>query len=87
MSLTIWKKTNRSVTRAVLLCAKVGDFMNIRSIHIDFDKNILEINGNSVKKKTVAYLPRDDGWEISKLFKPDNSTEECDRIRVTLISG
>lgn len=69
-----------------MLCLKVGDFMNIRSIHIDFDKNILEINGNSVKKKTVAYLPRDDGWEISKLFNPDNSTEECDRIRVTLKS-
>lgn len=60
--------------------------MNIRSIHIDFDKNILEINGNSVKKKTVAYLPRDDRWEISKLFNPDNSTEECERIRVTLKS-
>ena len=44
--------------------------MNIRSIHIDFDKNILEINGFPIKKKTVAYLPRDDGWEISKLFNP-----------------
>lgn len=44
--------------------------MNIRSIYIDFDKNILEINGFPIKKKTVAYLPRDDGWEISKLFTP-----------------
>lgn len=69
-----------------MLCLKVGDLMNIRSIYIDFDKNILEINGFPIKKKTVAYLPRDDGWEISKLFKPDNSTEECDRIRVTLKS-
>ena len=68
-----------------MLCLKVGDLMNIRSINIDFDKNILEINCNSVKKKTVANLPREDGWESSKLFNPDTSTEDCDRIRVTLI--
>lgn len=70
-----------------MLCLKVGDLINIRSIYIDFDENILEINGFPIKKKTVVYLSRNDGWEISKLFNPDNSTEECDRIRVTLISG
>lgn len=60
--------------------------INIKSIHIDFEKNILEINGKPVTKKTVAYLPTDDGWEISKLFNPDVLSEKCDRIRVNFYS-
>ncbi len=48
----------------------------IRSIHIDFDNNILEINGKPHKKKTIVNLPASDGWKFRKLFNGDESNAE-----------
>lgn len=58
--------------------------MEIRSIRIDFDKNILEINGEPYKENTIVTLPGPDGWSFRKVFNiPDSvgSKEECDRLR------
>ena len=61
----------------------------IRSIKIDFDNNVLEINGKPYKKKTIVSLPTSDGWKIRKLFNGDeNSIEEnSDCLDVSFVSG
>ena len=58
--------------------------MDMHSIHIDFDKRILEINGKPYTKKTVVDLPAPDGWERRMLFNGDisNAEEAYDRITV-----
>lgn len=59
--------------------------MNINSIHIDFEKGILDINDKPVDKPTVVYIPSDDpAWNKSKLFgMPDGSeSKSYDRIKV-----
>ena len=59
--------------------------MEIRSIHIDFDQNILEINGEPCKKPMVVYLPSDSpDWETSKVFglQENQVPESYDRIKV-----
>lgn len=60
----------------------------IRSIHIDFDNNILEINGKPYKRKTIVELPGPDGWDIRKLFNgnENNAEEKNDRLNVTFVS-
>lgn len=61
--------------------------MEIKSIHIDFDNNILEINGEPYKKKTIVSLPALDGWKFRKLFNGDesNAEERSERITVEYI--
>lgn len=60
--------------------------MEIRSINIDFDNSILKINGESVNQPTIVTLPSEDGWELQKMFAPDNiplPREECNRLKLT----
>ena len=59
----------------------------IRSLYIDFDNSILEINGKPYKKKTIVNLPGPDSWEIRKLFNGDenNADEKNDCLNVTYI--
>lgn len=45
--------------------------MEIRSIKVDFDKDILEINGKKVEKSVIVTLPGHDGWPIQKMFNPE----------------
>ncbi len=61
--------------------------MEIRSIAIDFDNNVLEINGEQYKKKTIVNLPASDGWKLRKLFNADESNvvEKSDCLTVTYI--
>ena len=56
----------------------------IRSIKIDFDDDILEINGKPYKKETIVTLPGADGWNIQKMFNATETTtwDECDCITV-----
>lgn len=65
--------------------------MEIRSIKIDFDNGILEINGKKCERPTIVALPSDgSGWDIYKMFTPDNipvPREECDRLKLTLESA
>lgn len=62
--------------------------MNIRSIKIDFDNDILETNGKKYNRPAIVTLPSDDGWNIQKMFTADNNAvprEECDRIDLTIV--
>lgn len=63
--------------------------LDIHSIHIDFDKNVLEINGEPYKKETIVILPEKDGWTRKKLFFSDKpvSKEKCDCLEVRYISA
>lgn len=63
--------------------------MEIRSIKIDFDNNILEINGKPYKKKTIVNLPSSDGWKLKKLFNGDenNFNEKSDCLEVNFVSS
>lgn len=59
--------------------------MEIRSIKIDFDKDILEINGKKAEKPVIVTLPGLDGWPIQKMFNPEiKPYEEYGRITVTI---
>ena len=57
--------------------------MEIRSIKIDFDKDILEVNGKKVEKPVTVTLPGPDGWPIQKMFNPEvKPYEEYGRINI-----
>ena len=60
--------------------------MEIRSLEVDFDRNILKINGESVIKRPVnVTLPGPEGWPLGKLFNAVLATgnpEECDKLKV-----
>lgn len=59
--------------------------MEIRSIRIDFDKDILEINGKKVEKSVIVTLPGPDGWPIQKIFNPEGYiSERSKQIKVTV---
>ncbi|WP_270427576.1 hypothetical protein [Blautia massiliensis (ex Durand et al. 2017)] len=59
--------------------------MEIRSIRIDFDKDILKINGKKVKKSVIVTLPGPDGWPIQKMFNSEiKPYEEYGRITVAI---
>lgn len=66
---------------------KEGDALGIRSIRIDFDNDVLEINGEPYKKKTIVSLPASDGWKFRKLFNGDenNAEKASDRLNVDLL--
>lgn len=61
--------------------------MEIRSLEIDFDKNILKINGKPVTDKPVKVnLPGSPGWPFRKLFNAElaaGNQEEYDIIDVS----
>ena len=63
--------------------------MEIRSLRIDFDNDILEINGELYKKKMIVDLPASDGWKLHKLFNGDenNIAEKSDRLDINFISS
>lgn len=45
----------------------------IRSLEVDFDRDVLKVNGKEVTEQTLVYLPGPNGWELSRLFNPDPS--------------
>lgn len=60
--------------------------MEIRSLEIDIDKNLLKINGEEIKETPIiASLPGPDGWKLKKVFNHDKhfSKEECDKLKIT----
>ncbi len=60
--------------------------MEIQSIKIDFEENVLEINGKQITDRPVSVtLPGPDGWPLIKLFNArivNGNPEECDKIKV-----
>lgn len=63
-----------------------NQFNKIQSLEIDFDRDVLKINGESViDKPVIVNLPGPDGWPLQKLFNAHLATgtpEECDVIGV-----
>lgn len=55
----------------------------IRSLEVDFDRGVLKINGDDVTEQTLVYLPGPNGWELSRLFNPDPSSQAKAVIKVT----
>ena len=59
----------------------------IRSLEIDFDRDVLKVNGKEVTEQTLVYLPGPNGWELSRLFNPDPSVRGVKPvIKVTVSS-
>ena len=62
--------------------------MEIRELEVDFDNDVLKINGeNYMKRPIVVTLPGPDGWPLKKLFnheKVNGIPEECDELIVIL---
>lgn len=56
----------------------------IRSLEIDFDRDVLKVNGKEVTEQTLVYLPGPNGWELSRLFNPDPSSQTKTVIKVTV---
>lgn len=61
--------------------------MEIRSIKVDFDKDILEINGKKVEKSVIVTLPGPDEWPIQKLFNPESYIPESVKQLKVIVSG
>lgn len=61
--------------------------MEIRSIKVDFDKDILEINGKKVEKPVIITLPGPDEWPIQKLFNPESYIPESVKQLKVIVSG
>lgn len=59
----------------------------IRSLEVDFDRGVLRVNGKEVTEQTLVYLPGPDGWELSRLFNPDPSSQVKSVIKVAVNSG
>lgn len=63
----------------------------IRSLEIDFDNEILKINGEKVMDRPViAVLPALDNYSIKKIFNPEIRTrdaKECDRLEIRYIEN
>ncbi len=59
----------------------------IRSLKIDLDKDVLEINGKQIEDQSViVVLPGPEGWPLSKIFNVRStaeSPEEYDVLKVT----
>ena len=59
----------------------------IRSLKIDLDKDVFEINGKQIKDQSViVVLPGPEGWPLSKVFNARStveSPEEYDVLEVT----
>lgn len=60
--------------------------MEIRALEIDFDRNVLKVNGKMVKDRPVIVtLPGiQQTFPFSKLFNTEKfkNKEECDRLEV-----
>jgi len=56
----------------------------IRSLEIDFDRDVLKVNGKEVTEQTLVYLPGPNGWELSRLFNLDPSSQTKTVIKVTV---
>lgn len=49
-----------------------GDTVEIKKLEIDFEADILKINGEDFREKSIIVtLPGSEGWAISKLFNAD----------------
>ena len=59
----------------------------IRSLEVDFDRDVLKVNGKEATEQILVYLPGPNGWELSRLFNPDPSVRGAKLvIKVTVSS-
>lgn len=62
--------------------------MEIRSLRIDFDNEVFEVNGKNYDRPAIIKLPSEDGWKISKLFSTGKKAaprEECDVFDLSVL--
>lgn len=80
------KRIERLVNESIRDRVEAVQRMEIRQLEIDFDNDILKINGTQIKDRPVQVsLPGPDGWELKKVFNhrfTDNGTKECDLLNV-----
>lgn len=61
--------------------------MEVKTLEIDFTKDILKVNGvNIVDRPVIVTLPGIDGWKKRKLFNAELATgnpEELDLLEVS----
>lgn len=81
-----WKKFQKECRR---LFWKTGeeDSENINQIEIDFEKEVLVINGKEVKKTIIVSMPFDGEWQRRKIFnfkKGCCRKEKLPEISITL---
>ena len=57
----------------------------IRSLIVDIDKGILNINGQDVKEPVIVTLPGPYGWPVQKLFDSEsNMLERSKQIKIII---
>ena len=61
-------KKSSEVDRQVELSRKKNIELEIRALEIDFDKQVLKINGEPVTKPVLVTLPGEEGWPLRLLF-------------------
>lgn len=57
--------------------------MEIRSLEIDFDRDILRINGKTMTEPVLAELPGPDGWVLKKIYNFQKSEHIGKKLEVT----
>jgi len=85
------KQTEREQT-TIRLPAELKEQLEIRSLEVDFDKEILKLNGKELKGfPVIVTLPGpDENFPYQKIFNSEFATgrkEECDRLMVTYKTG
>lgn len=59
--------------------------MKIYSIEIDFNRNILKVNGKDIEEAVVVSLLDSNGWPVEKLFNPGAwNPEERNKIDIQI---
>lgn len=55
--------------------------MEIRKLEIDFDKQILRINGEEfTDKPVIVALPGPDDWPLAMLINPEKATDPKEHV-------
>lgn len=61
--------------------------MEIRKLEVDYDKQVLKINGQGfAEAPVIVTLPGPDGWPMEMLINPEQATgnpKECNRLTVS----
>lgn len=81
-----WKKFQKEYKRCIQETGE-EDSENINQIEIDFEKEMLVINGKEVKKPIIVSMPFDGKWQRKKIFnfkKGCCGKEKLPEISITL---
>lgn len=74
----------------VELSGKEYSALEIRALEIDFDRQVLKINGEPVTKPVLVTLPGEEGWPLRLLFNHECQyvfKGKCDELEVIYSAG